>query len=361
MKQIIILLLCALPFGAAAQTTPEAIIGQCPNLPSVAHLAARFDNETAQAAIQEFFDELKVVREAAIKASELAQEGTKEAAISDAERIAKQETGKSVTELQNMSDAEAQAMAQKLVGQKMSAAGLGNMSLKDLQALEGKSNAEIMATMTGNIDFGLTPQEIKAMEGMSDKQIEAYMKKGDRMQRMQAAGVNAAGSPKIKQTDAQTKKALSQTAIVDEINRIKERWNDIDNLCKKETQEVAVKIAEIKKRYRSQIDAIPRSGLIAGHESVYTQSEEKAVTRLRIACDTECYTLWRNQISKIQGRIKTKMPDAYRMDELTSQSFAAGGMTAMGKINIHGYVYSIADQYLDIAANVTSLPLIIED
>ena len=114
-KQMTVLAMFALTaISAQAQSTPEAIIGQCPDLPSVATLAASPDNQAAQAAKEAFFAKIAALRESGKKASERVSNAAGTAARNDAERVAQQQTGRSVAELQNMSAAEAEAMGRQL-------------------------------------------------------------------------------------------------------------------------------------------------------------------------------------------------------------------------------------------------------
>jgi phage host-nuclease inhibitor protein Gam len=343
--------------SAQAQTTPEAIIGQCPDLPSVAHLAAPSDNQAAFAALDAFRGKIAALREKKKKTGDRISAGTRESAISDTERIVRQTTGRSVTEIQNMSEAEKQAMGQQLAQKQLAAAGMGNMSMEQLQALAGKSDDEIAAAMTagGMTVGGLTPEELKAMEKMTDAQRAAYMQQGDRMQRMQAAAPTA---QQQRNARTQARNAQSQANASADLKRITDRWQEIDRLNEKETREVAAKCAEISAKYDPQIAAIVSKGYFDGL-TTYTAEETKAagkrVAALRQACNTESYTLWRNQVAKMQGRIKTKMADVARYDELMAQSLSSGGMTSTAKA-MPSIGFEIAGQYLDVASSVTSLP-----
>ena len=343
--------------SAQAQVTPEAIIGQAPDLPSVAHLAAPSDNQAAYATLDAFHGKIAALREKMKETGDKISAGAGESAMSDAERIVKQQTGKSVAQLQNMSEAEKQAMGQQMAQKQLAAAGMGNMSMEQLQALAGKSDAEIAAAMTagGMTVGGLTPEEIKAMEKMTDAQKAAYMQQGDRMQRMQAAAPTA---QQARNARAQSRGAQAKLDAMYEMKRITDRWQEIDRLNEKETREVAAKCAEISDRYDPQIAAIVGKGYFDGLTD-YTAEETKAASKrvraLRQACDTERYTLWRNQISKMQGRIKTKMADVSRYDKLLAQSMSADGMTSTAKV-MPSIGFEIAGQYLDVTSSVTSLP-----
>ncbi|MDR1678811.1 MAG: hypothetical protein LBR81_03440, partial [Prevotellaceae bacterium] len=280
-----------------AQNTPEAIIGQCPFLPSVADLSNQSDNPV----ITDFDNQIEFLRKKSKEAIDKRSGGIEAATMQDAEKMTQQMTGRSVSQLQNMSKAEQQAMGQQMAQQQLAAAGMGNMSMADLQALSGKSDEEMMAVMmSGSANStGLTAAELKAMENMTDAQIEAYMKQGDRMQRMQAAASTPQAKKQQAEAQAASKKGMSAQQISTEIQQINSRWQDIDKLNAKETAEAARKIAEIQARYNKQINAIPRSALAGGHESTYSESEQKAVSKLYSARDTECYTLWRNQVSQM--------------------------------------------------------------
>ncbi|MCL1938626.1 MAG: hypothetical protein FWF52_09565 [Candidatus Azobacteroides sp.] len=337
------------------QVTPEAIIGQCPDLPSAAYLAADSDNQAASAAIEAFHEKIQKLRET----SKSTDNAMWEAAKQDAERIAQQMTGKSVTQLQNMSEADQKAFAQQMVNQKLSASGLGNLSLAQLQALEGKSNDEIAAAMTasGATFGGLTPSEINAMENMTEEQAAVYLQEGNRMQRMQAA----TNSPQVKKQQTQTKKIASQVEITNEMKKITDRWQEIDRLNERETREVAAQFPALYQKHGIDAAFAAASPCMDGkvdtkiYTKTYCDAAAKRLAATWNAYYTECYTLWRNQVSKMQGRIKTKMADVARYDELLAQSMNIGGMTATAK-EMPSIGFSIAGQYLDATSSVTTLP-----
>jgi hypothetical protein len=338
---------------AQAQVTPEAIIGQCPDLPSVAHLAASSDNQAASAALDAFHGKIAALREKMKETGDRISAGARESAVSDAERITQQQTGRSVAELQNMSEAKKQAMGQQLAQKQLAAAGMGNMSIAQLQALEGKSDEEIVAAMTagGMTVGGLTPEEIKAMEKMTDAQKAAYMQQGDRMQRMQAAAPTAQQSRNAR---TQARGAQAKADAVAEMKKITDRWQEIDRLNEKETREISQKIAEITAMYRPQYP--PNAGEI--FESGTAQEIKAMEAKVHTVATREAnekYTLWRNQVAKMQGRIKTKMADVARYDELMAQSMSASGMTSTAKV-MPPIGFDIAGQYLDVTSSVTSLP-----
>ena len=328
--------------GMQAQSTPDAIIRQCPDLPSVAQLATP-DN----AAIDDFLGQISNLHQKLSQIADNEEKARKTAMLSDAEQLTLKTTGHSVGQIQNMSGAEMEALTQQLASQRMSSAGLGNMTLEQLQALDGKSDKEIAASLTasGATFGGLTAEEIFAMEGMTEAQAEAYLNQGDRMERMQAA---------TKPQQAKSAgKGSAQTNATAEIKKITDRWTEIRRLNQKETQEVAAKCAEIDARYAPQIAAVPRTG--GHHEAVYTESEQKTLETLNSACRNEKYTIWRNLVSKMQGRVKTMLADVPRYDELQAQLTAANGMAATSK-KMPSLGFDVAGEYLNITESATVLP-----
>ncbi len=103
----------------------------------------------AQQAIKTFNESIVALRQQGTVVVEEMRAKVAEDALRMGDAIAKQTTGRSAEELQNMSEEEMEAMTNDLVAQRLAAAGLGNMSLADLQALEGKSDAEILQAMQG--------------------------------------------------------------------------------------------------------------------------------------------------------------------------------------------------------------------
>ncbi|MCL2133646.1 MAG: hypothetical protein FWH39_04830, partial [Bacteroidales bacterium] len=289
------------------------------------------------------------------EAADRASAGAEVAARSDADRMTQQTIGRSVNEIQNMSDAQLEAFAQQQTSARMSAAGLGNMSIAQLEALGSKSDDEIMATLLGSgaNNTGLTAEEIMAMEKMNDRQREAYMNQGDRKQRVQAAANSPQAQNQRAQAQTQAASAQAQAQVSAELKQISDRWQEIDRLNQQETEEVAQKIMEIHARYDPQVAAVRRTG--GSHGDAYTEAEQRTVNSLNAARFTECYTLWRNQVGKMQGRIKTKLADVARYDELTAQSIRASGGTATAQ-KMPSIGFSIAGQYLDATSSVTTLP-----
>jgi hypothetical protein len=368
MKSLALLLIHCV---AQAQTSPETIIGQTPELPPAQALAAETPEIEAFVAQIDRLRKLNDENLARQMPSETEIAAMREKAVANAEKQAKQLTGKSVAELQNLSEAEAQAIAEEAVNRQLKAAGLGNMSLDDLQKLEGKSDKEVMEAMMGAgaiPDLGLTPAELKAMESMTDTQIEAYMKQGDRMQRVQKAA---------DKFDARYKQSKSPEIDVnvimqaqEEQQKFMERSDSIRKLNEKERHEVAAQMRDaVYPRHRAALEKARRdAGECDGKTERSNEWCEDAFRRMRTvetAFRADCYSLWRNQIGKEQERLKTLLDDAKKLDAMQAKAESeqkkmqsvsgAGNLQVMPAI-VGMNTAAVVNAYLGTAGDVLNLP-----
>jgi hypothetical protein len=377
-----------------AQVTPQAVIGQCPDLPSAATLAtAANDSESAAyRTVSEFLERIKALdkqyagsNDASLNISEAELSSAMTQHVADTEKQLKAKTGKSIAEIQSMSSAEQEALGKKMqqqalkdveqrmagAQQQMAAAGMGNISLADMQNM---SEDQLMAKMAGNT--GLTVEEMKALEGMNDKQAEAYMKQGDRMQRFMnsSAGKAAANAPvnsSENQFDLSEAEMNALQTAPQEQQKFVERVGEMDKLHARERREVVAKISEVYRKHAPAIsDAFDKySVCLDGKTPEYATKEYCDAARKRylatlIPCDTEAYTLWRNQIAKEQGRYKTLLSDAARVDDLQEQSAKAqakinknamsGITTKIGAVKMNAI--NVVNAYLNTAASVINYP-----
>ena len=333
--------------------TPQEVIAKCPALPPVAKLVNEINIRASDEEVGAFLAQLSNLRDNADKTVEAANKAVEAVKQEDADRVAKRFTGNTETELANMDEAQQEAMINNM----LSSMGMGNMTLAQIQAMEGKSDDEIMAAMSksGVTVGGLTMDEIKAMEGMTDAQKEAYMKQGDRQKRVDAF-----------RNSQQTKNALKgqeEAAVLmktmTEMNEIVGRWREFDAQLVKEREEVARQIAAIDDKYATQVAAVPRTKWYSGETGsgyTYTDAELKTKNNIIIKCRTEQFTLLRNHVIKMQGSIKNIMNATVpRYDELMKQHLTASGMTSTAKLTPSAG-YDFAKNYLDATRSVTSLP-----
>jgi hypothetical protein len=232
------------------------------------------------------------------------------------------------------------------------------------------SEDQMMAAMGANM--GLTPDEMNAMSKMSDKEIEAYMKQGDRAQRMQnsqmakAAQQNAGRQPQVNPADieAMQKAPEAQQAYI-------QRFDDVRKLIESERTKLARQFADKEERTQKSIAASEAGKIDADCDgkSIYTGAQCEAawaaVSAKWQACREECFSLWINQIVKEQGRIKALLPEARRVDEMQVKSSVAqarlqpnltGSLTQKAQaMPIHSA--SLVSLYLNATASVVTYPV----
>jgi hypothetical protein len=357
-----------------AQNSPEGIIGQCPDLLSSAIIANhRTYNSDKGEKVQAYHNKIRELKErndalvVETTGSEADIAKYQQQSVAAGEKHAKQMTGKSLSQLQNMSKAEKKAVAKEAANKQLQAVGLGNMNIDDLQALEGKSDEEIMAAMNkkGATFGGLTPAELKAMEGMTDEQIEAYMNQGDRMQRVQNATYKM---PQVK--------AKITTADYEIIAKANEEFSKF-----------LKKVAELRKRHDKGREAVGKQidEVVYPRHAAAIESAKKDIAecwglsyRSNAWCDTafsrmnavnysfytDAYNVWCNYLSKELDSWKTLLSSAAQVDKLQKQAKDAqakihpDGLGELSKkMRPDGFCASlVASGYLDVAKDVTNLP-----
>ena len=326
-KQMAVLAMFALTaISAQAQTTPEAIIGQCPEMMWGAPLAlidvyppeGTLEKKVLDAmkAKDAFLDKIDSLNQIRRKVADKADAGMEAAGKKDADRLLRQQTGRSLEQVQNMSDAEAMKMADNMASEKLGAMGLGNMSLGDLQALEGKSDEEIM----------------KAMDGIAPAQIGANQKQ--------------AGYPKAQA----------------EFKKINDRWAEIDRLNNQDIEAAAVKLKNLyEQHYREalqekwEILKPFRDGKV--EQKLLDNGYEAALANYRSVMYNfryGCYAEWRLSLNAVRERIKSKLADAARYDKLMAQIMSATPSVAKALPSVG---YDIAGQYLNATGSIISPPI----
>jgi len=357
--------------SAMAQMTPEAAIGNTPELPSYKTLAS--SDESSRATVKAFLMKIHAIDSAYTK--NVTPEIT-DADVADvkaqAEKQAKEMTGYSVEQLQNMSEAQQAEVGKKAAQKKMdevnsqlSALGLGN-----LEQMANMSESDLTASMSASM--GLTPAEMEAMSKMNDKEIEVYMKQGDRVQRVQNSKLaknaqkTTSNQPKINPNDM----GLVQQAAEDH-QAYMQKFNDLINLIKDEHTELAKQFAAKEERTQKAIENSTEGKIVAGCDgkTTYTNAQcEAAYAAVKArwqACREECFTLWINQIVKEQGRIKALLPEARRVDEQNKEAQQAQARISPSSVNaisqkMQGFqlnTSSLVSAYLNTTANVTEYPV----
>lgn len=296
--------------------TPEAIIGIVPEMPGAATLAAYVNawnkSDAPHEAVRQFADKIHNVRERYDEVIAMDQAEAQAEIRQGASRQVRRQTGRSLEEVESMSDSELDAMGRGIANQM----SVGGMSLSELQALASK------------------------MEGMSDEEKVAYM---------QNSGAMAKVTNNVDASMANARQGQSLQKNQGEMQKILDQWRYIDGVYEKERKVTIDLIRRTQQKHEAGYPKPVKDKIVGEY---YTKEQEEVLARLTLACDTELYTIWRNFISKRQGILKTRLTDCIRMDELQQKQMKAGGMTT----DYRSYAWETAKAYIDITSEVTGLP-----
>lgn len=361
-----ITVMCLTSFSVHAQVslnnanTVEALIGAYPDMPSASTLGALYVSSksvAAQESIQPFQDKLNKIRDRYEVIKETSDEQSRANFTKGLDNKMRNDYGKSVDELQGMSDSERESWAMGLADKQLKKLGI-NKSAKQISAQGEMSEAEAqqMANQMAQSMSGMSMAEMQALasklENMSEEEQIAYMQNNGMADRM----MKNAG--KVNQTsNASSKNAASMMKVQEEIIAIQKQWNYIDEIHKKEQQEITEKMRQIIVKYDAQMPA--ESGKIRDKYfgevllTYHTKAEQEQVEKITHQCFTECFTLWRNFITKRQGILKTRLTDCTRLDELQAQMMELQGL---GNQVAVPSAYSVAEEYWNITGSVTQLP-----
>lgn len=342
--------------------TVEALIGSIPDLPSVSTLAALHygdDGQTAAAiAIEKFHEKMEKVRDRYKEVKEASDEQGRAAITKGVDKNIRKDYGKSLDEIQNMSESELDNWGMGLADKQLKKMGL-NKSAKQLatQGEMSEAEAQQLANQMAQSMTGMSMAEMQAlaskMENMSEEEMAAYAQQSGMAERM----AKNAEKMDTKAYNASAKKITSMAEIQEEMNAIQKQWNYIDGIYVKEQEELAEKMCQIIVKYDAQMPS--QSGKIRDHYSgavlltYHTKEEQAQVKRITLQCFSECYTLWRNFITKRQGILKTRLTDCIRLDELQAKQMELQGYGTRVAVSS---AYIVFDEYWKVTNSVTELP-----
>ncbi len=342
--------------------TVEALIGSIPDLPSVSTLAALHygdDGQTAAAiAVEKFHEKMEKVRDRYKEVKEASDEQGRAAITKGVDKNLRKDYGKSLDEIQNMSESELDNWGMGLADKQLKKMGL-NKSAKQLatQGEMSEAEAQQLANQMAQSMTGMSMAEMQAlaskMENMSEEEMAAYAQQSGMAERM----AKNAGKMDAKAYSASAKKVTSMAEIQEEMNAIQKQWNYIDGIYVKEQEELAEKMRQIIVKYDAQMPS--QSGKIRDYYSgavlltYHTKEEQAQVKRITLQCFSECYTLWRNFITKRQGILKTRLTDCIRLDELQAKQMELQGY---GNRVAVSSAYIVFDEYWKVTNSVTELP-----
>ena len=227
-----ITVMCLTSFSMHAQVslnnanTVEALIGAYPDMPSASTLGALYVSSksvAAQESIQPFHDKLNKIRDRYEVIKETSDEQSRANFTKGLDNKMRNDYGKSVDELQGMSDSERESWAMGLADKQLKKLGI-NKSAKQISAQGEMSEAEAqqMANQMAQSMSGMSMAEMQALasklENMSEEEQIAYMQNNGMADRM----MKNAG--KVNQTsNASSKKAASMMKVQEEIIAIQKQ------------------------------------------------------------------------------------------------------------------------------------------
>lgn len=268
-----------------------------------------------------------------------------------ADKQVRELTGKSLAEVRNMSEAEREETGHEKANSMLKKLGI-KKNAKELEQDMSEAERQQMAGDMMKQMSGLSMKELQALQNMSEKEQMAYMQQAGRKERVQNATAKTAG---MQPSAVSAKNAKSLLEISEEMKKIQAQWNYIDDVYEREKQEMIDEMVRISAKYEAQMP--PPTGKISERGVVLltylTKEEERLAKRLSLARDTECFTLWRNLISKRQGQLKIRLTDCYRMDELAARQRELQGMAVEIPTSI---AFELAESYLEITKEVIDLP-----
>lgn len=362
--QLVVTIMCLASFSVRAQVslnnanTVEALIGAYPDMPSAGTLGAVYlQSESAMESVQVFHDKLSQIRDRYKVITDASDEKSRTNITKGVDKKLRNDYGKSLGELQNMSETERENWGMGLADDELKKLGI-NKSARQISAQGGMSEAEQqqLANQMARSMSGMSMSELQSlatkMENMSEEEQMAYMQQSGMANRIRRNASNMSQS-----SNSSVRQSMSMKNIQDEIISIQNQWNSIDDIYEKEKKEVIEKMRQIIIKYDAQMPT--ETGKIRDKYygtvllTYHTKEEQAQIDRITLQCFTECFTLWRNFIAKRQGVLKTRLTDCVRLDELQAQQLELQGL---GYQVVVPSSYSVAEEYWNVTGSVTELP-----
>lgn len=314
MKKIIILLFTLLPAMAMAQVTPEAIIGLCPPLPTVAELAG-INQDAVEAFSIKINQAIKQAKEAGAKNIE-AEKGKY---ISDLNASYKNQFGKSADEMLAMSESQRESFGKDYANKQLQGMGI-NKSVGEIENMSEAEKQQMASQVTKQLS-GLSMadmQKLQKMENMSEEEALAYMQQTGMLEKMQNMGTKMA-----KTNNSKTSASSAQLSeLMEKQNAYNNEVTAFIQASKKNRDELRNRARQIyQSKYSARIDALEKrlgelsydyTGGIGDGEAIKAQmkSLRDELDRLQVAYRTEIAAPWLDQILKEMAQIKSLIPTA---------------------------------------------------
>lgn len=374
MKKILLMAaLVAANLLAYAQMTPEAIMGAVPQMPSTAQMLNYYrvandpngDGAPSDNVITIFLEAWDAARK------NIDENNPTGDNIKHKVRNSKVGSGidKTVDEVENMSEAEQQAMAMAAINKRMAGIGLsqadlakmqsGNFSEAEQQALADK----MMAAQTG----GITSRDVQAMQNMSDQ---------ERMDYMQMTGLAESSSKKIKENQPKLAAKQRRADLLMEGQKLDQQMKELTDKIlmnkKKEAREAGIKL--YKQKYKQQYDQLEAAALkeIAG-PCGWEKYEQKDKPKVEASCArleslrkqqydlmcrfySEYIPMWRNSVTDRMDMARAQlMPLAKQREKIGKELYEMGHEASYAMYDI--YTFTAANTYFELSRDVVDFEL----
>ncbi len=341
------MLFALLPTLAQAQVTPEAIIGQCPQLPTVAELSS-LNQDAVDAFTQEINQAIRQVK----KANEKQMAASTGQYRSDLNASLKAQYGKTADDFESMSETERQRFGENYAQKRLQSMGI-NRSAAELSNMSETQQQQLAAQMATNRS-GLSAadmQKLQKMENMSSEEALAYLQQSGMLEKMQAMGRG------VPQANRQSTASVGRTEeYMNTINAHNSKVSDFTTKRRKKQEALLTLARELyDKKYRATIEALRKELAEVTDPSYQGDSEAQQkilisrIDGLNVEYRTAIAAPWREQIVGEMAQIKLLIQSASKADAANKSLLQSRG----DAVPPQQEATSWAIEYLLTAANVT--------
>ena len=346
---------------AQAQVTPQAIIGQCPGLPTPQQWATG-DTEAFKAKIAELHDKLNT--QVVNATPDVTQEDLEEALAQqrrqqeETNRQIQQNFGFDTNDMANMTEAELQAKV-----------------MAGMQGAQAQAMAQMDKELAALASLGITEADMKKLEKMNDKQAEAYMKKrfaengvteADFERAMMAAGAPVMSAAEEKARQQAEQKAQAEGEAIVRMQETLDAYMEQSAVTGRKIDEAGesayAKINAITEKYRPQMDEVQAKANQWEEVMRGTKTKEELESWGRKAealtheYRAQVYQVWTEYIHTAQGHLKFLMPYAAAADDARAKMPSVTGNASTDQMmRMSNSAAAIAGQYLNITASEPNL------
>ncbi|MCL2097860.1 MAG: hypothetical protein FWH23_03770 [Bacteroidales bacterium] len=328
-----LLLVCSM---AQAQSTPEAIIGQCPSLPTPQQWAAG-NTEAFQSKIDELQGMLH-------------------------QQMAN--LMPTVTQQDLAESAAYQRRQQEQQNQQMQQMG-------DVQNAYEQGMADLQRQMEALASLGITAADLKKIEKMNDKQSEAYIKKRlaengyteeDLKRRMMEAGVQMMSDEEWQEEERRNRQSQAEGEAMVKAQETLEAYMEQSQVANKligeAEQIVKQKVEVLTNKYspmimKAQSEANQWEEVMRGTKTAEElESLGRKAEALNLEYREQVYYAWAEYILAAQGHLKILLSYAAAADNARRNMPSMTGNAATDQMQrMSDYAITVASQYLNITAS----------